>query len=82
MNLSGAASLHIFRAELKDFSTSSLVMSGVYLAILHASVNDGHTHMRPWEKKFRSYSYSNTSSAGKMKSKNKSIYNKMIIFII
>lgn len=43
MNLSGAASLHNFRAEPKDFSTSSLFMSGVYLAILHA----GDTHKAP-----------------------------------
>lgn len=37
MNLSGAAALHIFRAERKDRSKSSLFMSGVCLVILHAS---------------------------------------------
>lgn len=37
MNFSGVASLHIFKAERTDFSTSSFFMSGVYLAILHAS---------------------------------------------
>lgn len=39
LNVSGAASLHIFRAERNDFSTSALFMSWVYLAILLAATH-------------------------------------------
>lgn len=49
MNLSGAASLHIFRAERNELSTSSLFMSGVYLEVLHASAKDRHINLRLWE---------------------------------
>lgn len=40
MNLSGATSLHIFRAKRNERSTSSLLRSGVYLEILHADTKD------------------------------------------
>lgn len=45
LNVSGAASLHIFRAERNDFSTSALFMSWVYLAIL---LTQTHKHNIMW----------------------------------